>query len=184
MKWNKKKPNKVTWTFCRLDLCLEISVKFSINPTFCCAWSLFLLILFPLQMVFVCHFFCLPLLFLSLCSTPPHSSSTNPKFWYQKEQHIMDFILPLKFIWVSVWGRETKKKNLMFSDDGLCFSPSHTPSLTRLARDQEFEVCRNRATNLMISLKKFWVSERSGWKIFPLFLFTFEVPPSPYTPSY
>jgi len=61
--------NKVTWTFCRLDLCLEISVKFSINPTFCCAWSLFLLILFPLQMVFVCHFFCLPLLFLSLCSS-------------------------------------------------------------------------------------------------------------------
>ena len=104
-------------------------------------------------MVFVCHFFCLPLLFLSLCSTPPHSSSTNPKFWYQKEQHIMAFI-PLKYFWVPVWGRETKKKNFMFSKMGFVFlHRTHHLSLDSQGI-KNFEVCRNRATNLMISLKK------------------------------
>ena len=55
----------MTWTFCRLDLCLETSVKFSINPTFCFAWSLFDLFFF------LCKWFLCAIFFVCLFSSCP-----------------------------------------------------------------------------------------------------------------
>jgi len=131
-------------------------------------------------------FVCLPLLFLSLCSAPPHSSSTNPKFWYQKEQHIMDFI-PLKCFWVPVWGRETKKKNFMFFDGGLCFfSIAHTISHSTPKGSRILKYADIESDKFSELIKKNSGSLRGATgKIFPLFFVHLWSPSfTPYTPSY
>jgi len=110
-------------TFCRLDLCLETSVKFSINPTFCCV-VLFDLFFFLCKW-FLCHFF----LFASSLPVPLlHSSSfefNEPKILISERTTHHGFYSSFKnYLGLCVRkGDEEKKPYVLF-----VFSPSHTIS--------------------------------------------------------
>ena len=116
-------------------------------------------------MVFVCHFF----LFASSLPVPLlHSSSfefNEPKILISERTTHHGFILPWKFIWVSVWGRETKKKNLMFSDDGLCFVHLWSLTFTTFTPSYYLNTLQEHVGEkvkkiLSINLEKIWVSVR------------------------